>query len=276
MSLSAANGAAEEPLDRVRSLLSRWRERGRRWPTRPYYPAILDIAGRRALVVGGGSVGEGKVAGLLNADADVKVVSLAATPQITRWADEGAIELELRPYEARDLDGRFLVIAATADNDTNVRVFDDAEERQMLCNVVDVTHLCNFILPSIVRRGDLAIAVSTGGASPALARRIRISLGQCYGDEYAVALELLGSLREELKARYPDPGERKVIFERMVYSELMDLVRAGDAEAIEAWVQRCIDEGPRYTTPAEHQAMLGAAKPECKLRFEPLQIEVTR
>jgi len=86
---------------------------------------------------------------------------------------------------------------------------------------------------------------------------------------------LLGSLREELKARYPDPAVRKVIFERIVYSELMDLVRAGDAEGIEAWVQRCIDEGPDYATPAEHQAMLEAARPECKLRFEPLEIEVT-
>jgi precorrin-2 dehydrogenase/sirohydrochlorin ferrochelatase len=276
MSLSTANGATEAPLDRVRSLLSRWRDRGRRWPSRPYYPAILDIAGRRALVVGGGKVGEGKVRNLLNAGAKVKVVSLGATPQVERWADEGTIELELRPYESRDLDGCFLVIAATEQNETNVRVFEDAERRQMLCNVVDVTHLCNFILPSIVRHGDLAIAVSTGGASPALARRIRISLGQCYGDEYAVALELLGSLREELKARYPDPEERKVIFERMVYSELMDLVRAGDADAIEAWVQRCIDDGPDYAPRAAHQAMLESAKPECKLRFEPLQIEVTR
>jgi siroheme synthase-like protein len=275
MTLSSPNGA-DAPLERIRSMLSRWRERGRRWPSRPYYPAILDIAGRRALVVGAGKVGEGKIAGLVNAGATVKVVSLEATPQVQRWADDGAIELELRPYESSDLDGRFLVIAATEDNDTNVRVFEGAERRQMLCNVVDVTHLCNFILPSIVRRGDLAIAVSTGGASPAMARRIRISIGQCYDDEYAVAMELLGSLREELKALYPSPEERKVIFERIVYSELMDLVRAGDAKGIEAWVQRCIDEGPRYTRPAEHQAMLEAAKPECKLRFEPLQVEVMR
>jgi precorrin-2 dehydrogenase len=275
MTLSAPNGAGGAPLERIRSMLSRWRERGRRWPSRPYYPAILDIAGRRALVVGAGKVGEGKISGLVNAGAAVKVVSLTATPQVRRWADDGTIELEIRAYESSDLDGRFLVIAATEDNDTNVRVFEGAEQRQMLCNVVDVTHLCNFILPSIVRRGDLAIAVSTGGASPALARRIRISLGQCYGDEYAVAMELLGSLRAELKGLYPDPQERKVIFERIVYSELMDLVRTGDAEAIEAWVQRCIDEGPRYASPAEHQAMLEAAKPECRLRFEPLQIEAT-
>jgi precorrin-2 dehydrogenase / sirohydrochlorin ferrochelatase len=276
MAGSSPNGVAEAPLERIRALLARWRERGRRWPSRLYYPAILDIAGRRALVVGAGKVGEGKIAGLVNAGAVVKVVSLTATPQVERWAEEGKIELALRAYESNDLDGRLLMTAATEHNDTNVRVFEDAEARQMLCNVVDVTHLCNFILPSIVRRGDLAIAVSTGGASPALARRIRISIGECYGDEYAVALELLGSLREELKARYPAPEQRKVIFERMVYSELMDLVRTGDADAIEAWVQRCIDEGPDYASPAEHREMLEAAKPECKLRFQPLQVEVMK
>jgi siroheme synthase-like protein len=276
MALASPNGAAEAPLARIRTLVAGWRGRGRRWQTRPYYPAILDIAGRGALVVGAGKVGEGKIAGLVNAGASVKVVSLTATPQVRRWAEEGTIELELRGYESADLDGRFLVIAATEHSDTNVRVFEDAEQRQMLCNVVDVTHLCNFILPSIVRNGDLAIAVSTGGASPALARRIRIALGQCYGDEYAIALELLGSLREELKGLYPSPAERKVIFERMVYSELMDLIRAGEAEAVESWVQRCIDEGPEYTPRAEHEAMVEAAKPECKLRFQPLQIEVTR
>jgi precorrin-2 dehydrogenase/sirohydrochlorin ferrochelatase len=275
MSHTSANGSGGNPLGRVRSLLERWRGRGRRWQSRPYYPAILDIAGRGALVVGAGRVGEGKIENLVAAGARVKVVSLTATDRVRRWADDGAIELELRPYESADLEGRFLVIAATEDNDTNVRVFEDAERRQMLCNVVDVTHLCNFILPSIVRHGDLAIAVSTGGASPALARRIRLSIGECYGDEYAVALQLLGSLREELKAAYPAPDDRKIVFERMVYSELMDLVRAGDVDAIEAWVERCIEEGPDYTSAAAHQTMLEAAKPECKLRFEPLQIEVT-
>jgi precorrin-2 dehydrogenase/sirohydrochlorin ferrochelatase len=263
--------ARQRPL--ARELLARWRKRGRTWDTRPYYPAILDIAGRKALVVGAGKVGEGKIEGLLRGGASVRVVSLTATETVRRWASEGRIELELRAYETGDLDGAFLVIAATEDNPTNVRVFEDAEARQMLCNVVDVTHLCNFILPSIVRRGDLAIAVSTGGASPAMARRIRLALEQCYGDEYAVAMELLGSLREELKQMYPAPEDRKVLFERMVYSNFMDMVRAGDAEGIEAWVQRCIDEGPGYATPEEHRAMLQTAQPECKLRFRPLEID---
>jgi precorrin-2 dehydrogenase len=262
--------------DRIGSLLARWQKRGRRWDTRPYYPAILDIAGRRAVVVGAGKVGEGKIDGLLRAGARVRVVSLTATDTVRRWAAEGRLELDERAYETADLDGAFMVIAATEDNATNVRVFDDAEARQMLCNVVDVTHLCNFILPSIVRRGDLAIAVSTGGASPAMARRIRLALAECYGDEYAVAMELLGSLREELKEKYPAADDRKVLFERMVYSDLMDMVRAGDADGIEAWVTRCIEEGPAYASPEEHRAMLETAKPECKLRFQPLQVEVMK
>jgi precorrin-2 dehydrogenase / sirohydrochlorin ferrochelatase len=259
--------------DGLRAMLRRWQDQGRGWETRPYYPAILDIAGRRALVVGAGSVGEGKIEGLLRGAAQVKVVSLTATDAVRKWADEGLIELEMRAYRSEDLGGCFMVIAATEDNDTNVRVFEDAEERQMLCNVVDVTHLCNFILPSIVRRGDLAIAVSTGGASPAMARRIRIAIGQCYGDEYEIALQVLGSLREELKQRYPAFEDRKVLFERMVYTNFMDLIRAGDAEGLEAWIERCIAEGPAYASPAEHAEMLAAASPECKLRFEPLQIE---
>ena len=176
----------------------------------------------------------------------MKVVSLTATDRVRGWAREGRIELRgARLREQPTSTDPFLVIAATEHNDTNVRVFEDAEARQMLCNVVDVTHLCNFILPSIVRHGDLAIAVSTGGASPAMARRIRISLAQCYGDEYAVALELLGSLREELKAMYPSPDDRKILFERMVYSDFMDMVRAGDTERIEAWVQTLHRRGPR-------------------------------
>ena len=267
------NGRTGDPGRGLVRMLHRWEKRGRRWQSRPYYPAILDLAGRDALVVGAGKVGEGKIAGLLAANAHVKVVALAATDQVKRWADDGKIELAIRPYERTDLDGRFLVIAATEDNPTNVQVFNDAEERQMLCNVVDVTHLCNFILPSIVRHGDLAIAVSTGGASPALARRIRISIGNCYGDEYAIALRILGSLREELKAMYPSPHDRKVIFERMVYSRFMEMVRADDVEALEAWVQQCIDEGPGYAAPDAHRAMIEAAPPECKQQVRLLQIE---
>jgi precorrin-2 dehydrogenase / sirohydrochlorin ferrochelatase len=242
----------------LRGLLDRWRKRGRRWETHAYYPAILDLVGRTALVVGAGNVGEGKIRGLLNGGAKLRVVSLEATEQVRRWAAEGRIELELRPYQPSDLNGCFLVIAATEHNDTNEAVFADAERRGMLCNVVDVPRLCNFILPSIMRRGDLAIAVSTAGASPALARKIRLELEERYGDEYGEALELLGSLRDELKERYPDPRDRKILFERIVYSGFMDMVRNGDTEGLEAWVEQCIEEGPGYAPEHEHRAMVAA------------------
>ncbi|MEX0993852.1 MAG: bifunctional precorrin-2 dehydrogenase/sirohydrochlorin ferrochelatase [Solirubrobacterales bacterium] len=257
--LASPRAGSDDPLERSRKMLRRWRKRGRDWPSRPYYPAILDIAGRRALIVGAGEIGEGKIDGLLKGGAKVKVISKSATANVQRLAREGQIDLDLRPYETSDLDGCFLVIAATEDNSANVRVFEDAEQRQMLCNVVDVTHLCNFILPSIVRRGDLAVAVSTGGASPAMARRIRIDIGQRYGDEYEAAMKILGALRGEFKMRYPAPADRKVIFERIVYSDFMRMVREGDTAAIEAWVETCIEEGPNYTSAAEHRAMIEAA-----------------
>ena len=133
----------------------------------------------------------------------------------------------------------------------------------MLCNVVDVTHLCNFILPSIVRHGDLAIAVSTGGASPAMARRIRIALAQCYGDEYAVALKLLGSLREELKAHVPaTPTTARSLFERMVYSDFMDMVRAGDVERHRGLGRRrASTRDPAIRRPRSTDAMVEARSP---------------
>jgi precorrin-2 dehydrogenase len=246
------------PHEHVRGLIERWREQGRQWQTRPYYPAILDLAGRRCLVVGAGKVGAGKITNLLNAGAEVRVVSLEATDEVRLLADEGKIDLQLRAYDSTDLEGCFLVIAATERRETNVQVSNDAERRQMLCNVVDVPDLCNFILPSIMRQGDLAIAVSTAGASPALARKIRLEIEQTYGEEYEIAMELLGSLREELKKRYPDPHDRKVIFERIVYSDLIDLIRADDAEAIEAWIDRCIAEGPAYSSSEEHEATVAA------------------
>jgi siroheme synthase-like protein len=240
-------------------MLARWRERGRQWRTRPYYPAILDVAGRDALVVGAGNVGEGKIRNLLAAGARVRVVSLEATEQVRRWADEGRIELSLRAYEPADLDDCFLVIVATERHETNVGVFEEAERRQMLCNVVDAPDLCNFILPSIMRRGDLAIAVSTAGASPALARKIRLELEERYGEREALALALLGGLREELKERYPEPVHRKILFERIVYSGLLEMIERGDTEEIEAWVERCVEEGPDYVPREEHERLIAAA-----------------
>jgi precorrin-2 dehydrogenase/sirohydrochlorin ferrochelatase len=256
-------------LDAVEEMLERWRARGRDWESRDYYPAFLNLEGRRCLVVGAGRVGQGKISGLLAGGAEVRVVSKDATDGVKAWAEEGRIELDLRAYRSEDLDDCFLVVAATEVTDLNEAVFADAEARRIFCNVVDVPSLCSFILPSIHRDGDLAVAISTGGASPALARKMRIELGALYGHEQAVALKLLGALREEAKAAWPAPADRKVIFERMVYApvpsassqdrRLVDLVADGDVDAIEAWVDRCIAEGPAYAGADEHTAAIERA-----------------
>jgi precorrin-2 dehydrogenase/sirohydrochlorin ferrochelatase len=139
----------------------------------PFYIACLRLTGRRCVVVGGGAVGLEKVEGLLACDGRVVLVAPDAVPELQALAAEGSIAWERREYRAEDLEGTFIVIAATSDTDVNIRVYADAERRAMLVNVVDVAPLCNFILPAIVRTGPLAIAISTAGASPALAKRIK-------------------------------------------------------------------------------------------------------
>ena len=144
----------------------------------PFYIACLKLTGRRCVVVGGGSIGLEKVEGLLACDGRVVLIAPEAEPELARLASEGSIEWVRREYETGDLEATFIAIAATNDTDVNIRVYDDAERRAMLVNVVDVPPLCNFILPAIVRTGPLAIAISTAGASPALAKRIKAQVAR--------------------------------------------------------------------------------------------------
>src|ERR671926_25621 len=132
----------------------------------PFYIACLKLTGRRCLVVGGGEVGLEKVEGLLACDGRVTLVAPEAVPELQQLAAEGSISWERREYRSGDLERTFIAIAATNDTDVNIRVYDDAERRAMLVNVVDVPPLCNFILPAIIRTGPLAIAISTAGAPP--------------------------------------------------------------------------------------------------------------
>jgi precorrin-2 dehydrogenase/sirohydrochlorin ferrochelatase len=133
----------------------------------PFYVACLKLTGRRCVVVGGGDIGLEKVEGLLASEGRVVLVAPEAHPELERLAAEGSIEWMRREYEPGDLENTFMAIAATSDTDVNIAVYDDAERRAMLVNVVDVPPLCNFILPAIVRTGPIAIAISTAGASPA-------------------------------------------------------------------------------------------------------------
>jgi siroheme synthase-like protein len=200
----------------------------------PFYIACLRLSGRRCLVVGGGDVGLEKVEGLLACDADVTLVAPAAHPELEALAREGSITWFEREYQRDDLDGKLIVIAATDDTDVNIRVFDDAEARAMLVNVVDVPPLCSFILPAIVRTGPLAIAISTAGASPALAKRMKREISALFGDPYAQLAVILNEARGWAKATLPTYQDRKEFFESIVNGEPdpIELLRAGDAAAV--------------------------------------------
>lgn len=200
----------------------------------PFYIACLKLRGRRSLVVGGGDIGLEKVEGLLACDGDVTVVAPDLQPELRRLADEGSIQWIARRYERSDLEGTFMVIAATNDSEVNIGVYDDAEQRAMLVNVVDVPPLCNFILPAIVRTGPLAIAISTAGASPALAKRMKAEVAQLFGEEYARLAILLNDARGWAKATLPTYQDRKAFFESIVGGDPdpIALLRAGDEQAV--------------------------------------------
>jgi siroheme synthase-like protein len=200
----------------------------------PFYIACLRLTGRRCLVVGGGEVGLEKVEGLLACDGDVTLVSPEAIPELEELAAEGSIAWERREYRPEDLERTFIVIAATGDTDVNIRVFEDAERRAMLVNVVDVPPLCNFNLPAIIRTGPLAIAISTAGASPALAKRIRNEIAEEYGEPYARLAILLNDVRGWAKGVLPTYQDRKVFFESIVGGEPdpIELLRRGDEAAV--------------------------------------------
>jgi precorrin-2 dehydrogenase/sirohydrochlorin ferrochelatase len=201
----------------------------------PFYIACLKLSGRRCLVVGGGEIGLEKTEGLLACDGDVTLIAPEAGPELERLAAEGSIAWERREYAgAEDLEGVFMVIACTDSTDINIRIYDDAERRAMLVNIVDVPPLCNFILPAIVRTGPLAIAISTAGASPALAKRMKREVSELFGEEYAQLAIMLNDVRGWAKGTLPTYQDRKAFFEGIVNGDPdpVELLRNGDTAAV--------------------------------------------
>ena len=194
------------------------------------YPAILLLDGRLAVVIGGGPVAERKVRTLREAGAKVRLVSETVTRRLRDLADSGEIEFVDRRYARGDLAGAVVAVAATDDEEVNRGVYAEATEAGIPVNVVDNTALCTFIAPSIVRRGDLVVAISTGGAAPALAVRIRERLEREFGEEYAHFLELTAELRETVEIP-GDQDDRAKAWYRVIDSDVLDLVRAGDMDA---------------------------------------------
>lgn len=170
---------------------------------------FIKLAGCPCLVVGAGTVAEGKISSLLDAAAKIRVVAPEATGQVCFWAATGQIELLKRPFEPADLDGMFLVVVATSDAELQQNISGEARRRGVLCNVVDLPELCDFYYPAVVQRGALQIAVSTSGQSPAFAQRLRKELEEQFGPEYEAWLLQLGEEREKLFAANMDPEERK-------------------------------------------------------------------
>jgi precorrin-2 dehydrogenase/sirohydrochlorin ferrochelatase len=186
----------------------------------PFYIACLKLTGRKCLVVGGGDIGLEKVEGLLACGGSVSLLAPEAHPELQALAEEGSIEWDRREYAGpEDLEGAFMVIAATNDSEVNIGVYYDAEKRAMLANVVDVPPLCNFILPAIVRTGPLAIAISTAGASPALAKRMKREISDLFGEDYARLAIMLNDVRGWAKGTLPTYDDRKEFFEGIVNGE---------------------------------------------------------
>ena len=207
-----------------------------------YYPVYLDMHGRKALVVGGGAVGGRKAQTLLRAGARVTVVSPQATEAVQTLAAGGRLAWHARPYCASDLEAMFLVFAATDDPELNRRVQADAVQANVLCNLADQPERGQFILPSIVERGDLLISISTCGQSPAVARRLRQALEDQFGEEYAPFLQLMGAVRTWLIEREHAPDDHRALFNRLIDGGLLALVKAGDREGIDDLLQAVLGE----------------------------------
>ncbi len=210
-----------------------------------YYPAYLDIKGRRCLVVGGGQVGTRKVGTLLLCGAKVTVISHEVTPELKDMAQQGLIDLQLRDYRSPDLDKMFLVIGATDDQAVNRKIHRDAEAVQRLCNIADQPDLCNFVLPSIINQGDLSIAISTAGKSPAFAKHLRRQLQGQFGPEYGLMLDLMGAARRRLLAEKHAPEEHKPLFEELIGGGLLEMIKAENRKGINDLLKKVL--GPEFT-----------------------------
>jgi len=204
----------------------------------PHYPINVNLAHRRCLVVGGGPVAERKVEALLEFGAEVTVIAPELTPSLSQLASGDLVRHIAASYpsdqsDVSDLSDYALVFAATDDREVNKRVFADCRDRGILVNVVDDPELCTFFVPAIVRRDDLIISISTSGKSPAMARRLRERLEKEYGPEYSQLADILGQLRDEVKAKYPNPADRNAACLRILNSDVLALLAQGkDQEAM--------------------------------------------
>jgi len=190
------------------------------------FPMFLKLEGRRCLVVGAGKIGESKIASLIETGARIHVVALEATATVQGWSDQGKVSLELRAFWPEDLNDAFLAVVATNSRSLNERVYQEAQRRKVLCNVVDVPDLCDFFYPAVVRRGDLQIAVSTAGQSPSLAQKIRQDLEKQFGPGYAEWVAELGETRRLILASDLDREHKLALLHSLASREAAEAALA--------------------------------------------------
>lgn len=196
------------------------------------FPMFLKLEGRQVLVVGAGKVAEPKIAALLDTGARIRVVAPQATAAVHEWAHAGSLELEIRAFQAEDLSGAFMAIVATNSRNLNEHVYHEAQRGRVLCNVVDVPDLCDFFYPSIVRRGDLQIAVSTAGKSPSLAQKIRQQLEKQFGPGYAAWVAELGDTRKLILASDLDKEKKLDLLHSLASREALEAALAETHEFV--------------------------------------------
>lgn len=205
-----------------------------------YYPVFLDLSGRKAVVIGGGSVAARKIETLLECGASVYVISRDLAPELKRRLDNGEINLLANEFDESHIEDAFLIIIATNDSTLNRRVSASAKRKNILVNVVDQPEECSFIVPSVIKRGELLIAVSTSGRSPALAKRIRETLDSQFGKEYESFLNLMGRIRKELLSRDMQEFERGRIFHELVDSRILESIRKKEFTAAASELERIL------------------------------------
>ena len=211
-----------------------------------YYPVNLDVRNRQCVVIGGGSVGTRKAVTLLNCGAAVTVISPEMSSELLALSEQKKIVIKKRGYETSDLSDAFLVIGATSNEALNQQIHSDAEKRRMMYNIADQPASCNFILPSIIERGDLVITVSTSGQSPAYAKKLRHSLENLFGEEQSAFLKMMGKIREKLLKEEHAPEVHKPIFEDLINSDIIDKIRRNDIEGINETLSRILGPDYRY------------------------------
>lgn len=208
------------------------------------FPAFLKLENRSCLIVGGGKVALRKAESLMQCEALIKLVSPTAQDAVKRLASKGFLNWIDKKFTEDDLDGVFIVFAATDDSRENKRVVDVCRGKGVLVNAVDAPELCDFFVPSVVRRKSLAIAISTQGKSPVFSRRLRKELEQIITDEYGEFVDILGRQRERVKQAVPDILRRRKIFEALAYSDILNLLKAGKRAEVKERIEECISSLP--------------------------------